>query len=285
MNKVLFIAEGIIVLVITVCMYFYVYYSYEEWGRGYIGSRQCLCPPSEDTDYFGSFRDTSFSPTYKIVVSEFLTRKEAIECEIILHEFFNVDLNPHFANQAKQRNDSFSYSRRGEDHHGFGKTSPEHSRRMTGEGNPMFGRTKEKSPHYGKKRPEHSERMSGVKNPHYGKTRNDIFGDKVLAGEEHPFHGKKRPKHSECLKGRKWWTNGQGETKFQYECPGEGWSEGDSRKKARGEEHPHFGRKNPQHSEKMKGNKHWVNEKGERLFQRDSPGEEWQRGLKWKPPQ
>jgi hypothetical protein len=37
--------------------YHYVYYSYEEYGRGYIGSRSCSCLPQEDRNYFGSFTD------------------------------------------------------------------------------------------------------------------------------------------------------------------------------------------------------------------------------------
>jgi len=47
--------------------YFYVYYSYEPWGRGYIGKRECWCLPEEDTKYFGSFRDKTFKPTEKII--------------------------------------------------------------------------------------------------------------------------------------------------------------------------------------------------------------------------
>ena len=45
----------------------YVYYSYEEFGRGYIGCRTCNCLPEED-DYLGSYHDETFSPTNKIVL-------------------------------------------------------------------------------------------------------------------------------------------------------------------------------------------------------------------------
>jgi hypothetical protein len=266
-------------------MNFYVYYSYEEWGRGYIGSRKCVCEPEQDTKYFGSYYDPDFSPTNKIIIEQFSTQEEAIECEIALHDFFQVDINPHFANQSKQRRNGFYYNKSGEEHYGFGKPCPEHSERMKGQGNPMYGKRGEKSPHFGKKRPEHSKRMSGENNPNYGKTKAEIFGDRVLSGAEHPYYGKKRLEHSLCLKGRKWWTSETGEVKFQHECPGEGWIESDTRRKVKGEEHPLFGKKNPKHSEKMSGNKHWINEKGDRLFQRENPGEGWQRGLKWKSPQ
>ena len=49
--------------------YFYVYYSYEPWGRGYIGKRECWCLPEEDVKYFGSYRDKTFKPTEKIIFS------------------------------------------------------------------------------------------------------------------------------------------------------------------------------------------------------------------------
>lgn len=86
---------------------FYVYYSYEEWGRGYIGKRECLCLPEEDTKYFGSFTDKTFNPTQKIVLSVFDTREAAYAAEILLHEFYDVCKNPHFANRARQTSTGF----------------------------------------------------------------------------------------------------------------------------------------------------------------------------------
>jgi hypothetical protein len=86
----------------------YVYYSYEEWGRGYIGSRSCDCLPEEDTDYFGSFTDLSFNPTQKIILcDDYDTREQANKDEVTLHEFFDVAKNPYFANRAKQTSEKF----------------------------------------------------------------------------------------------------------------------------------------------------------------------------------
>lgn len=82
--------------------YFYVYYSYEPWGRGYIGKRECWCLPEEDVKYFGSFTDKTFKPTQKIILEIFKTRKEAYEAEAKLHKFYNVKNNPHFANRTNQ---------------------------------------------------------------------------------------------------------------------------------------------------------------------------------------
>jgi hypothetical protein len=88
----------------------YVYYSYEQWGRGYIGRRSSKVHPSLDP-YMGSFRDKTFAPTEKIILAEFDSVEEAVQAEIKLHSFFAVDSNPHFANQAKQTSTSFSCAR------------------------------------------------------------------------------------------------------------------------------------------------------------------------------
>lgn len=79
----------------------YVYHSYEEWGRGYIGLRTCDCLPEKDIKYFGSFKDKTFNPTGKTILFVCETRKEAAEIEIKLHDFFDVAVNPKFANRSK----------------------------------------------------------------------------------------------------------------------------------------------------------------------------------------
>ena len=89
--------------------YFYVYYSYEEYGRGYIGKRECKCFPEEDVNYFGSFKDKTFKPTQKIILETFDSVEEALGAECILHDFYEVDMNPHFANRAKQTSTKFYY--------------------------------------------------------------------------------------------------------------------------------------------------------------------------------
>jgi hypothetical protein len=95
---------------------YYVYYSYEEWGRGYIGYRVCECPVDEDIHYFGSFFDKSFCPSKKIILATFLTREEAVAAEILLHNFFEVNRNPHFANRAKQTSVGYSGGFEGKKH-------------------------------------------------------------------------------------------------------------------------------------------------------------------------
>jgi hypothetical protein len=88
--------------------YYYTYYSYEEWGRGYFGSRGCECLPEEDVKYFGSFSDKTFKPTQKIILkSDYATREEAYADEIILQQYYKVVENPHFANKAYQTSTKF----------------------------------------------------------------------------------------------------------------------------------------------------------------------------------
>jgi general stress protein YciG len=88
--------------------YYYTYYSYEEYGRGYIGSRGCKCFPQEDVRYFGSFKDKSFKPTQKIILrDDYVTREEAYADEIILQKYYNVVENSHFANRSYQTSTKF----------------------------------------------------------------------------------------------------------------------------------------------------------------------------------
>jgi hypothetical protein len=88
--------------------YHYTYYSYEEWGRGYFGSRSCYCTPEEDVNYLGSYTDKNFNPTHKIILKDdYSARSEAMVDEIILHDYYDVANNPHFANKAKLTSTGF----------------------------------------------------------------------------------------------------------------------------------------------------------------------------------
>jgi hypothetical protein len=88
--------------------YYYTYYSYEEWGRGYFGSRGCKCLPEEDVKYFGSSKDKNFKPTQKIILKDdYATREEAYADEIILQQYYKVVENLHFANKAYQTTTKF----------------------------------------------------------------------------------------------------------------------------------------------------------------------------------
>ena len=60
------------------------------------------CKDPECDNYFGSFKDKTFKPTEKIILAVLSTREEAVAAEILLHKFFDVSHNPHFANQVCQ---------------------------------------------------------------------------------------------------------------------------------------------------------------------------------------
>lgn len=189
-------------------MHHYVYYSYEEWGRGYIGVRSCKCLPKEDIKYFGSFKDKTFKPTKKIIIEEFTSREAASNAEISLHAFFNVVENLNFANRAKST--STGFTRLG------AKNTKETNKKIAliNKGNKYcVGRkiseeTREKisKGNKGKKISEERKqalrkRMSGKNNPTYGKPRPQAVKDKISATkkktyvkENHPMFNKTHSK-------------------------------------------------------------------------------------------
>lgn len=203
--------------------YYYVYYSFEVGGLGYIGHRGCSCLPEEDISYFGTFKHKSFFPDQKIILSVHVTRAQAIAEEIRQHELWGVDKNSGFANLARQTSVRFMFDP-------TGTKRPDMSEKMKGSKNPLCTPEGRKAA---------SERMKGPNNP-----------GRKMKGDAHPM---KRPdlrrKQSENMTGQK---------------------------------NHRYGTKSPDHSEymskKSRGCKHWVNAQGERKFQRESPGPEWQNG-------
>ena len=127
--------------------YHYTYYSYEEWGKGYFGSRTCECLPEDDIKYFGSFADKTFNPTHKIIIKDdYSTRAEADADEILLHDYFEVDINPHFANRARQTSTKFRLPK--EKAVEIGRVNGKKSKEL---GVGVHGRTKEQMTEDGKK--------------------------------------------------------------------------------------------------------------------------------------
>jgi hypothetical protein len=208
----------------------YVYYSYEEWGPGYLGCRSCKCDPEEDTAYFGSFSDTNFKPTQKIVLKTFETRKEALEAEVLLHSFFNVAKNPHFANRAKQTSTGFDTT--GRTFALTEETKQQMSNAKTGENHPLFGKTGENNPNFGRKHSD--EAIQRMREAQLGKTASDetkqLMSD-ARRGENHPNFGKNlaeetRQRISESKIGKGWYVNAEGETRMCKENPGPEWQPG-----------------------------------------------------------
>lgn len=85
----------------------YVYYSYEQWGRGYIGIRKCDPKLTPETDpYWGTYFNKSYNPTEKIILFSNLAKLEALNIEVYLHKYYDVENNKHFAN-LKNQNEKF----------------------------------------------------------------------------------------------------------------------------------------------------------------------------------
>ncbi len=214
----------------------YVYYSYEEFGRGYIGCRTCECLPEND-DYLGSYHDKTFNPSNKIILETFSTREEALQAEVDLHKFYQVDKNPHFANKARQKTTGFYYSAKGV------VRTEEYKKKMS---ESMMRREYQRE--WVEKAKQNRRSYEGENNPFYGKEHSQETKEllkqrttETWKNQPHPWIGKK---HSEETKakfrennkgegnpnyGKKLWNNGE-QQKFSKECPGEGWVLGSLKK-------------------------------------------------------
>jgi hypothetical protein len=153
-------------------------------NKHYYGKRSSKIKPILDLGhkYFSSSRDKNFiqdqkaNPThykYKIVAN-FETSESALTFEIKLHNKFNVGINPHFYNLAKQSSTGFNTTgltmtadkRKKLSDRWKGELNPNNYRDQSGSNNPMFGSARfgELNPFYGKKHTEESIlRMRNIK--------------------------------------------------------------------------------------------------------------------------
>jgi hypothetical protein len=225
----------------------YVYYSYEEFGRGYIGCRTCNCIPEDDTSYLGSYHDKTFSPTNKIILETFSTREEALQAEVNLHKFYQIDINPHFANKSKQKTSGFYYSSKGvvrseeykkkmsesmkrrEYQKEWIEKAKQNRRSFVGENNPFYGKEhSEETKELLKQRT--TETWKNQPHPWIGKKHSEESKVKFREnnkGEKNPNYGKKQSEEAKekmrlAKIGKKLWNNSE-QQKFSKECPGEGW--------------------------------------------------------------
>jgi hypothetical protein len=162
----------------------YVYYSFEESGRGYIGYRKCPegLTPELDT-YLGSATDKTFKPISKTILKRNLTQREAIAIEIYFQRKYLVaeEWNKDFANLAYQTSEGFCYLAFGENNPNFGKKWYNNGIEEI-----LFSLEEEIPEGFITGRLEEikrklSEANIGEKNPNFGKTgeNNSIFGKSV----------------------------------------------------------------------------------------------------------
>ena len=203
----------------------YVYRSYEPLGRNYIGKRSCVCLPEEDVSYFGSYTDTSFSPTQKEILAICGSSEHALQVEMFFHEMYDVARNPMFANRAKQTSVYFNC-----------------------EGVPKSEETKQKMSDAAKGKPktkDHCLALSQAKKGKpvsescrlaqiaavRGKPKSEEHRRKIAEGNTGNTQGPEArkvmsQKRTENNLGRSWWVNKQGKTMFCSECPGPEWRKG-----------------------------------------------------------
>jgi hypothetical protein len=236
----------------------YVYYSYEEWGRGYFGSRTCECLPEKDTEYFGSFSDKTFNPTQKIILKgDYASREEAYKDEIILHDYYDVVKNLHFANKAKQTSIGFStlgtsFSKEikekiSKGHIGLklseetkNKISKAHTGKIVSEETKQKLRNINKGRYIGDRNAMFGR--FGPEHPRFGGTHSDEAKEKIskacrerFLNADHPWKGKThseetKRKMSESIKkllqktsspcsGTKWYNNGEKSIRIRGPAP------------------------------------------------------------------
>lgn len=236
--------------------YHYTYYSYEEWGMGYFGSRSCDCLPQEDVDYFGSFKNKSFKPTQKIILKDdYPTRKDAMKDEVILHNYYDVAANPHFANKAKQTSTRFTQAgispseetRKKLSKAGKGKKRSEETKKKMSasfKGKPVSEETREKlrQANIGKKlSPESIRKREETKKLKYKDAPKKVLSEETkkkisqkLTGRKiGPFSEEHRRKISEANKGKTFMMDEEVKKKISNTMKG----------KHSGEKNPFYGKK------------------------------------------
>lgn len=136
----------------------YVYFMYEEFGRGYIGKHKIDLsknPIPEEDGYWSSCLDPTFKPTNKEILGIFDTEEEAYAAEIFLQKAYRVAERSDFANGAYQTSTGFFYDRTGISH--------------TQEAKNQISQTMKEV----RKKPEVMQKYKGIfageKNPNYNK--------------------------------------------------------------------------------------------------------------------
>lgn len=185
----------------------YTYWLQDDSGKAYIGVRSCACSVEQDNYYSSSklIHDAIRNGVKftKTVLALWPTRQDALSHEILLHDIFDVHVNPNFYNRAKQTSEKFTCSNSGFKH--SEKTRELFRKQKAGINHPNYGKRGEGTTAYGHRHsPEQIDKMKnfGEKNGMYGKKHhNDTIkkmseNRKDQHGENNPFYGKHHKEES-----------------------------------------------------------------------------------------
>jgi hypothetical protein len=222
-------------------MFHTVYLSFEETpdGRGYIGKHSSVDPYDS---YYGSYKDTSFDPSAKIVLEYAKTEEAAIRAEIRWQKVFRVAENLEFANQSYQTSSKFKYDLTGfkfseesierlkKSHTGTKDTEETKKKKSVAQkvaqNRPEVKQKHSKNRKGKPKSPEHIAKIKEAHNTLEALQRKKETMTGRDTGKKHTEESKR--KQSEKKKGKKVFTNREGKRLYLDSgvSPPEGWNPG-----------------------------------------------------------